>query len=108
MKLKKRRSDVETPGAQGHGRGCGSGGARLCDCRKGEGVCLARVGGDREFRLRMAEMGFTRGSAVEVVKDAPLGDPVEYKVKGYHLTLRRGQTADITVTDGQEENGQDV
>ena len=43
----------------------------------------------------MTEMGFTKGAEVKVVKAAPLTDPVEYIIKGYHVSLRREQAEHI-------------
>jgi Fe2+ transport system protein FeoA len=42
-------------------------------------------------------MGVTPGTVVEVERVAPLGDPIDIKVKGYHLSVRRREAADITV-----------
>ncbi len=49
-------------------------------------------------RPRLLEMGLIVGTAVEVVRFAPLGDPVEIKVRGYHLTLRKHEADQIWVT----------
>lgn len=49
-------------------------------------------------RARLMEMGLLVGTAVEVVRFAPLGDPVEIKVRGYHLTLRKHEAEQILVT----------
>jgi ferrous iron transport protein A len=51
-----------------------------------------------ESRLRLMEMGLLVGTPVEVVRFAPLGDPVEIKVRGYHLTLRRHEADQILVS----------
>lgn len=48
-------------------------------------------------RGRLLEMGLVVGTPVEVVRFAPLGDPVEIKVRGYHLTLRRHEAERIQV-----------
>ena len=48
-------------------------------------------------RPRLMEMGLLVGTTVEVVRFAPLGDPVEIKVRGYHLTLRRHEAEQILV-----------
>lgn len=48
-------------------------------------------------RPRLMEMGLLVGTPVEVVRFAPLGDPVEIKVRGYHLTLRRNEAEQILV-----------
>lgn len=48
-------------------------------------------------RSRVMEMGLTVGSTVEVIRYAPLGDPVELKVRGSHISLRKAEVAAITV-----------
>ena len=48
-------------------------------------------------RPRLMEMGLLVGTPVELVRFAPLGDPVEIKVRGYHLTLRRQEAEQILV-----------
>jgi ferrous iron transport protein A len=50
-----------------------------------------------ENRPRLMEMGLLVGTAVELVRFAPLGDPVEIKVRGYNLTLRRQEAEQILV-----------
>ena len=50
--------------------------------------------GQGEVYHRLLEMGLTQGTAVEVVRFAPLGDPIDIKVRGYHLSVRR-QEADV-------------
>lgn len=51
-----------------------------------------------EQKQRLLEMGLTRGVQFEVVRYAPLGDPMEIKVRGYHLSLRRHEASGIQVT----------
>ncbi len=58
-------------------------------------VAEIRVGPDE--RGRLMEMGVLVGTAVELVRFAPLGDPLEIKVRGYHLTLRRVEAERILV-----------
>jgi len=50
-----------------------------------------------ESRPRLMEMGLLVGTAIELVRFAPLGDPVEIKVRGYHLTLRKHEAEQIWV-----------
>lgn len=50
-----------------------------------------------EFRPRLMEMGLLIGTPVQLVRFAPLGDPVEIKVRGYHLSLRRHEADHIWV-----------
>lgn len=49
-------------------------------------------------RPRLMEMGLLVGTSVELIRFAPLGDPVEIKVRGYHLTLRRHEADQILVS----------
>jgi ferrous iron transport protein A len=51
-----------------------------------------------EQRSRLLEMGLLVGTPVELVRFAPLGDPVEVKVRGYHLTLRKHEAEQIWVS----------
>ncbi len=53
-----------------------------------------------ENRPRLMEMGLLVGTSVELVRFAPLGDPVEIKVRGYHLTLRKHEADQIWVRAG--------
>jgi ferrous iron transport protein A len=55
------------------------------------------VSGDVETRRRLLEMGFCNGVMVESVRRAPLGDPVEFSLRGYRLCLRLEQASCITV-----------
>ncbi|HJX70181.1 MAG TPA: FeoA family protein [Dehalococcoidia bacterium] len=57
---------------------------------------IVRVGGG-DIRRRLLDMGLVSGSEVEMERVAPLGDPIEVKIKGYHLTLRKEEAANIQV-----------
>jgi ferrous iron transport protein A len=61
-----------------------------------EGV-VRRVEGDARVRRRLLEMGLTSGTTVALVRVAPLGDPIEVRVRGYRLSLRRQEAQAITV-----------
>ncbi len=52
------------------------------------------------LRQRLLDMGIVPGVSVEVVKVAPLGDPIDIKVKGYHLSLRKEEAAQISIEAG--------
>ncbi len=58
---------------------------------------VARVTGEREIRRRLLEMGFCNGTRVQTIRRAPLGDPVEFRVRGYHLSLRSEQANCIEI-----------
>ena len=55
----------------------------------GAAATVAEIKVPPEHRSRLLEMGLLVGTSVELVRFAPLGDPVEIKVRGYHLTLRK-------------------
>ena len=55
------------------------------------------VGGDADIRRRLLEMGFCNGASVEVIRRAPLGDPIEFRLRGYHLSLREEQARHVAV-----------
>jgi ferrous iron transport protein A len=50
-----------------------------------------------EHRGRLLEMGLLTGTTIELVRFAPMGDPVEIKIRGYHLTLRKNEAEQILV-----------
>jgi len=69
----------------------------LDQLQPGQSGIVIRVNGQRQARRRYLEMGFVRGETIHVERVAPLGDPVEYQVKGYRLSLRRKDAAHILV-----------
>jgi Fe2+ transport system protein FeoA len=69
----------------------------LSQLHPGQEATIVKVNGNGPSRRRYLEMGFVRGETVLVRRVAPLGDPVEYRVKGYHLSLRREDAGKILV-----------
>ncbi len=65
--------------------------------KEGQTGIIIRVGGSGALRRRMLEMGILKGSEVHVEKYAPLKDPLELIIKGYHVSLRVDEAAQITV-----------
>lgn len=66
-------------------------------------VRVVKVHGSGAFRQRLLEMGFVKGAEVTVLKNAPLRDPVEYKILGSHISLRHSEAAQVEVCDLNEE-----
>ncbi len=66
----------------------------------GVGGCgnVVGVSGDGDIRRRLLEMGFCNGAEVEVVRRAPLGDPIEFRLRGYSLSLRDEQAKFVQIT----------
>ena len=70
---------------------------RLSELKKGQTGKVVRVGGGGTLRRRILEMGILKGAEVYVEKYAPLKDPLELIVKGYHVSLRVREAAQISV-----------
>jgi ferrous iron transport protein A len=60
-------------------------------------VKVLKVTGQKSSRKRILDMGLTPGTRVEVIRRAPLGDPVEFKLKGYNLSLRKKEAETVLV-----------
>ena len=73
---------------------------KLSDLKTGEKGVIVRVQGHGGFRKRIIEMGFIRGQEVEVLINAPLQDPVKYKIMGYEVSLRHQEAEQIEVVSG--------
>ena len=69
----------------------------LKEIKCGETVTIKRLGGEGAVKRRIMDMGLTKGTAVYVRKVAPLGDPVEITVRGYELSIRKGDAESILV-----------
>lgn len=66
--------------------------------RPGQTATITHVGGTNALRRRFVEMGIIKGETIMIERHAPLGDPIEYFIKGYHLALRKEEAAHIEVT----------
>ena len=75
---------------------------RLSELKTGEKGFIIKVLGHGGFRRRIIEMGFIKGQAVEVLLNAPLKDPIKYKVMGYEISLRRQEASMIEVISEEE------
>ena len=72
---------------------------RLSELKTGEKGVIVKVLGHGGFRKRIVEMGFIKGKTVEVILNAPLKDPIKYKILGYEISLRRQEAEMIEVVD---------
>lgn len=70
---------------------------KLSELKPREAGRVKRVSGEGPLHKRLLDMGVIRGTEVEVVKVAPLGDPIDIKIKGYHLSLRKQEADGISV-----------
>ncbi len=69
----------------------------LKDVECGQTVKVSRLGGEGAIRRRIMDMGITKGTEIYVRKVAPLGDPIEVTVRGYELSLRKGEAENVLV-----------
>ena len=69
----------------------------LADTQKGTKVTVTKLNDNGAVRRRIMDMGFTKGTEIDVVKVAPLGDPMQLTVRGYELTLRKADAEQIEV-----------
>lgn len=74
----------------------------LSELQTGERGVIIKVMGHGGFRRRIIEMGFVKGKTVEVLLNAPLKDPIKYKIMGYEISLRRQEAAMIEVVSEEE------
>ena len=71
----------------------------------GQRATITHIGGANALRRRFIEMGIVKGETILVERHAPLGDPMEYFIKGYHLALRKEEAAYIQVVLSGDANG---
>jgi len=67
----------------------------LRDLKPGQKGKVAKISGIGSIHSRILSMGIIKGTELKVERVAPLGDPVEIKLKGYHLSLRKSEAANI-------------
>lgn len=81
---------------------------RLSELKTGEKGVIVKVLGHGGFRKRIVEMGFIKGKTVEVLLNAPLKDPIKYKVLGYEISLRRQEAGMVEIISEEEAKRQTV
>ena len=75
---------------------------KLSELKTGESAVIVKVSGHGGFRKRVIEMGFIKGKKVDVLLNAPLQDPVKYKIMGYEVSLRHSEADHIEVVSIEE------
>jgi ferrous iron transport protein A len=71
----------------------------LRDLPRGQTATIVEVVGDDALAVRLMEMGLLDGEAVTLLGAAPLGDPLEFELRGYRLSLRKTEAARVEITD---------
>ncbi|WP_417848214.1 FeoA family protein [Thalassoglobus sp.] len=70
----------------------------LADLKEvGSRGCILDVSGDDAVAIRLMEMGLTEDEEIEVIGFAPLGDPIEYSIRGYRISLRSTEAARVSI-----------
>ena len=80
---------------------------KLNELQTGDRGIIVRITGTGRFRQRLMEMGFVPGAEIIVEKYAPLKDPIEYVLKGYHVSLRHEEAERVLVQGAEEEEKED-
>ena len=70
---------------------------KLSELEPGEKGTIVKVQGSGALRRRLLDMGLIRGAEIEMVRKSPLGDPLEFLVKGYNLSLRKRECENVYV-----------
>lgn len=70
--------------------------------KTGELGTIKKIKNSSKFKRRLVEMGFLANSKIRVIKFAPMRDPAEYAIYGYHVSIRRREAADIIVEKIEE------
>ncbi|MEW6686611.1 MAG: ferrous iron transport protein A [Candidatus Edwardsbacteria bacterium] len=76
----------------------------LRELKPGEVGKVVKILGSGSIHRRILDMGITKDTKIEMERVAPLGDPVEVKIKGYHLSLRKDEAANIFVDPVRDTN----
>ena len=64
----------------------------------GQSAKVVKLLGTPSLKRRLMEMGITPAAAIQAIRWAPLGDPLDIKIRGYHLSLRREEAAAVEIT----------
>ena len=81
---------------------------KLSELSTGQKGVIVKVLGHGGFRKRIVEMGFIKGQEVEVLLNAPLHDPVKYKIMGYEVSLRHTEASMIEIITESEARNKDI
>ncbi|PUA31304.1 MAG: hypothetical protein B9J98_06840 [Candidatus Terraquivivens tikiterensis] len=79
---------------------------RLSELKVGEKGIIVRIEGSGFTKKRLLDMGLVKGAEITVIRKAPLGDPIEFLLKGYNLSLRKKDSDSVyVITEEGAENG---
>ncbi len=70
---------------------------KLTEFKQGDSVEITKVNGTGAFKKRLLDMGFMKGATIDIVKYAPLKDPLELVIRNFHISLRVNEAENILV-----------
>ncbi len=70
----------------------------ITQLKAGKSGIVSKLEGTPSLRQHLLEMGFTKGTKVEFIRQAPLGDPIDLRLRGYRLSLRRAEAVALIVS----------
>lgn len=73
---------------------------KLSDCQVGDKGTILKIKAEKRFRDKLLAMGVLKGTPFEVVRRAPMGDPIEVNLRGFNLSLRKDEIESVTVQKG--------
>jgi ferrous iron transport protein A len=76
---------------------------RLVDLETGESATIVEVEGEDVLSSRLMEMGLIEGESIAMIGRAPMGDPIEYSICGYRISLRRSESSRVIVRKAHHE-----
>ena len=79
---------------------------KLSELKTGQSAIIVKVSGHGGFRKRIIEMGFIKGKKVKSLSNAPLQDPVKYRIMGYEVSLRHSEAQQIEVLEAKKGSSQ--
>ena len=74
----------------------------LCDCKPGQRAKIRCHHSKGAVRQRLLDLGFVPESEINIIRQAPLGDPIQCKVANYNVTLRKAEASLIEVTQNED------
>ena len=78
----------------------------LDSLNEGEKARITEIVGDDAVAVRMMEMGLTAGEEIEVIGFAPMGDPIEFLIRGYRISLRKSEAQRVQIDSHEQESPQ--
>ena len=80
----------------------------LATLKPGQSAVITRLPADEQLATRLREMGVLRGTEITFVRSAPLGDPMEFRLRGFELSIRRADAAQVLINPAPALTGEET